>query len=91
MQALLDFVLEYKIEMALPLVVAILVNALKAAFGNFFSKNKIGFRLKYFLPLIIGLPLGLCLTKYPMAERLMIGAALGGMSHFLYKLIMIGY
>ena len=51
------------------------------------SKNF--YRLMFFLPLLIGTPLGLFLTQYPISERLMLGAALGGMSHFIYKMITV--
>ena len=90
MDGLLNLCVEYRIEIALPIVVAILIKALKASFKKFFKENHIGFRLMYFLPLILGTPMGLLLTKYPMGDRLLLGAALGGISHFIYKFITVG-
>jgi len=90
MDGLLNFCVEYRIEIALPIVVAVLIKALKKAFKTFFTKNHVGFRLMYFLPLILGMPLGLLLTKYPVGDRLLLGAALGGISHFIYKFITVG-
>ena len=85
----LDTIVQYKIEIAIPIVVAVLIKALKAAFKKFWTKNYIGYKLIYFLPLIFGTPMGLLLTKYPVADRLMLGAALGGLSHFIYKMITV--
>ena len=85
----LDTIVQYKIEIAIPIVVAVLIKALKSAFKGFWTKNHVGYRLMFFLPLLIGTPLGLLLTKYPIGDRLMLGAALGGISHFIYKMITV--
>lgn len=89
MQEILDFVLEHPIEVAIPIVVSFLVKALKKAFGDFFKKNHVGVRLLPFIPILLGIPLGLFLTEYKVPQNLLIGAALGGISHYLYKLFTV--
>lgn len=86
---MLDFCLEHVLEIALPVVVAVLVNACKKAFSEFFRKNHIGVRLLPFMSIILGTPLGLFLTEYPFPSRLLVGAALGGISHYVYKLVTV--
>lgn len=85
----LDTIVQYKIEIAIPIVVYILIKGLKRAFKKFWAKNQFGYRLMCFLPLILGTLLGLIMTKYSMTDRLMLGAALGGLSHFIYKSITV--
>ena len=87
MQDILNFILEHPIEIALPIVVAVLVNGFKKAFKKFFKQHPVGFRLMPFLPVVLGTLGGFMLTAYSMSARLMIGAALGGLSHLVYKMI----
>ena len=84
-----DIIVTYYLEIALPIVVFALVTAAKKSFSEFFKNNQIGFRLLPFLPIILGALLGLILTEYSISARLLLGAALGGMSHFLYKLLTV--
>lgn len=85
----LDTIVQYKIEIAIPIVVYILIKGLKRAFKQFWAKNHFGYRLMCFLPLILGTLLGLVMTKYSLMDRMMLGAALGGLSHFIYKSITV--
>lgn len=84
-----DIITTYYLEIALPIVVYALVAAIKTSFFEFFKNNQTGFRLLPFLPIIFGTLLGLFLIKYSIFSRLLLGAALGGMSHFIYKLLTV--
>lgn len=89
MQELLNFALEHTFELAIPVVVAVLIKAGKKSFKGFFMKNHVGVRLLPFMPILLGTPLGLFLTNYTFPSRLLVGAALGGLSHYIYKLITV--
>ena len=86
---MLDFCLEHVLEITLPVVVAVLMKACKKAFSDFFSQNHAGVRILPFMPILLGTPLGLFLTNYEFPSRLLVGAALGGLSHYIYKLITV--
>lgn len=89
MQEILDFVLAHTLEIALPVVVAVLIKALKKSFSGFFKTNHVGVRLLPFVPILLGTPLGLFLDNYEFPSNLLVGAALGGMSHYIYKLLTV--
>lgn len=86
---MLDFCLEHVLEVALPVFVAVWIKACKKAFPNFFKKNPVGVRIMPFMPILLGIPLGLLLTKYSFPSNLLVGGALGGLSHYIYKLVTV--
>ena len=84
LQSILDFVINYGAYIATPIVIAGLLQAAKKGFKKFFL-SVWGMRLAYFLPFILGLAAGFLLPTDTMKEGIMVGMALGAVSHLIYK------
>jgi len=80
-----DLVQEYGPYCAHPIIVAGVVQGLKAGFKKFFKHHEVGIRLLPFLPIILGLVGGLLLPVESMKEQLLLGGALGQLSSLIYK------
>jgi hypothetical protein len=87
MSAFLDIIREYGPYIALPIVVAGLIEAMKGSFGKFFLHTRIGIRILHFIPVVLGALGGLLLPEDTLQEKLLLGGALGAVSHVIYKLV----
>ncbi len=74
---------------ALPVVIAGLVQALKKGFTKFFKLNQVGMRLLPFIPIILGLVGGLLLPPETIRGQLLVGGALGTVSSMIYKIVTV--
>jgi hypothetical protein len=84
----LDFLKEYGGYVALPVVINALMEGGKKGFKKFFLHSW-GVRLACFLPIILGALGGLLLPFGNMQESLLMGAALGALSHYIYKFVSV--
>jgi len=84
MQEILDLIINYGAYIAVPVIIAGLLQAGKKAFKKFFL-SVWGMRLSYFLPFILGLAAGFLLPTETMQEGVLVGMALGAVSHLIYK------
>jgi uncharacterized membrane protein YoaK (UPF0700 family) len=84
----LDLLKEYGGYVALPVVINALMEGGKKGFKKFF-KSIWGIRLGLFLPLVLGALGGLLLSLETIQERLLVGACLGALSHYLYKFVTV--
>jgi len=87
MDNMIEFLKEYGVYIALPVVVAGITQSLKISFKKFFKQNHIGMRLTPFIPFILGLFGGLLLPEETVATKLLNGGALGTVSIFIYKIV----
>jgi len=62
-----------------------LMKGLKKAFSPYF-KSKVGLRTSFLIPLVLGAAGGLLLSL-PLKEGLLVGIALGAVSHHIYKFV----
>ena len=88
MEELFELLIHYAPYIAIPLVVAGLVQSVKKAFKQFFDTS-LGTRLLPFLPVALGTPLGLALGIEGVLTKLLVGAALGTVSAFIYKVVTV--
>ena len=89
MQELFDLLLAYAPYIAIPMVVAGLVQSLKTGFYHFFKETLIGVRILPFLPAVIGCPLGLLTPISGVGASLLVGAALGTVSSLIYEALTV--
>ena len=87
MEDFLNLLLQYGPYVGLAILVAGIVQALKAAFKGFFLKSTIGLRIMPFIPLVLGLIGGLFLPQETLASKLFVGGALGTMSSMIYNIL----
>lgn len=85
---ILNFLLEYGGYIALPIVINALMQAGKKGFKKFF-RSPWGIRVTYFLPIILGVLGGLLLPSETIQDKVLIGAALGALSHYIYKFVTV--
>lgn len=78
---------EYWAFVAHPVIVAGVIQAMKAGWKSFFRSHHVGMRLLPFIPIVLGTVGGLLLPVETMQEKLLIGGALGQLSAFLYKVV----
>lgn len=76
----------YGLYIALPVVVAGVLQGLKICFSSFFASNW-GTRLIHFFPIVLGAALGLFLPLPTIHERVLYGAMLGQLSTLIYKVL----
>jgi len=62
-----------------------LMEGLKKAFLSYFN-SKVGLRTSFLIPLVLGAAGGLLLSL-PLKEGLLVGLALGAVSHHIYKFV----
>lgn len=87
MEDFLNLLLQYGPYVGLAILVAGIVQALKAAFKNFFLKNTLGLRLMPFIPMVLGIVGGLFLPQSTMSAKIFMGGALGTMSSMIYNVL----
>jgi len=88
-EKILDLLIEYGVYVALPVVIAGLVQALKKGFTKFFKQNQVGMRLLPFIPVVLGVAGGLLLPPETIREQLLVGGALGTVSSMIYKIVTV--
>lgn len=88
MEQFFDLLIQYVPYIAIPLIVAGLVQSAKKAFKKFFT-TQLGARLLPFIPVALGTPLGLALPLDGCMTKLLVGAALGTVSAFIYKVVTV--
>ena len=86
-EGIIQFLKEYGVYIAFPVVVAGITQSLKVGFKKFFRNHHIGVRLVHFIPIILGLGGGLLLPEDSIATQLLYGGALGTFSSLIYKTI----
>jgi len=87
MEELLKLFKEYGAYVALPVIIAFVMQGLKN-FVPFFQGN-IGQRIIHFIPLFLGMFGGLLFSDISLAERLLVGGGLGAVSHIIYKSVTV--
>ncbi len=87
MEDLLILVTQYGPYVACAVIVAGLVQALKKAFGKFFTKTVLGMRILPFIPMVLGVLAGLFLPLEDIQAKLLVGGALGTVSSLIYKAV----
>ena len=85
MELLFELLKEYGPYVALAVCVAGLVQAMKKAFPKFFMRSQVGVRVIHFVPVVLGVLGGLLLPEETLREQLLMGGALGTVSHLIYK------
>lgn len=86
MEWIQDIFIEYGPFVALPLVINFLMIGFKKAVKGFF-RSEWGVRIAYFTPLVLGVLGGLLLPLEAVASKVLVGGALGAMSHYIYKFV----
>lgn len=84
----LDVLKEYGGYVALPVVINAIMIGLKKTSKRFFV-SPWGVRLAYFLPIVLGVVGGLLLPIEEVTDQLLIGSALGALSHYVYKFVTV--
>ncbi|RLI87320.1 MAG: hypothetical protein DRP01_02105 [Archaeoglobales archaeon] len=87
MEFFIELIQQYGPYIALPMIVAGIVQSLKKGFKNFFKLNHVGMRILPFIPIVLGLVGGLLLPVESIREKLLIGGALGTVSALIFKVV----
>jgi len=87
MEYLVKLLKDYGVYVALPLIIAYLMQELKGHFQ--FFKGNVGQRLIHFIPLFLGMLGGLLLPQETIQGKVLIGGSLGALSHIIYKSVTV--
>jgi hypothetical protein len=87
MAEFLDILKQYGAYIALPVIIAYFMQVLKSKVPFFASV--LGLRLVHFIPLLLGLAGGFLLPEETWQAKLLIGGALGCVSHLIYKTLTV--
>ena len=83
---ILEIFQEYGALMALPLIINAILSGAKKGVPILF-KSAWGVRLSYLYPIVLGAIGGIFLSVGSMQDNILIGMALGAISHLIYKLV----